>query len=504
MTYQKTINTLYDELLKITCSALKHFSSVVLSILTSINQDGIISLVSGLLALLLPLVIFLMDKNISQILKWEKIVILQNVINPSKFLVMIACLLLPPLWWRDSPSNILNKCLVTVIFIGLVFYTFMLIRIYKWISNWNEKDPEGYQVKLRTNFLTDFKNNRHFLPSWQEVLSEKDANYAAFPDRLIFFKALFKLLEEKELEINSKIFLLSSFNSQFDSLKFDSIDTVKFFYDNFVADYFDTIPRTRNKIFQTAADKTMNLTINRITKDSMESMQFFYSMKIAFDNNENKTNKKFIEKYGEKLIVLDVDTQANFSYWEWFPSEWTIHSVADLDEPSKKYWFFKLNNILFDEIISSDEINYQNISNKSVSLQNMLEHMLPGIDLIAYADLFYLFTFYLQRVDKNEYINYLKKWITSPRSFGWASGVQIITGPIDEKFTVDDSQTDEAFKFIKKIFYIANNKTTVCNIITNLKQVQYSDADNMNAFFDRENFYLARNRRIFLLEKFIK
>ena len=231
-------------------------------------------------------------------------------------------------------------------------------------------------------------------------------------------------------------------------------------------------------------------------------MQFFHCMKNAFDNNEPEEIKRFIKLYGEKLIVLDTDTQATFSYWEWFPREWLIHSVADLDVPYKKEWFVKLNNILLNEIISSDQIDYQNISKRSISLQNTLEHMLPDIDLIAYADLFYLFTFYLTSVKKEEPINYLNKWITSPRSFGWASGVHIITGSIDDHFTIDDNQTNEAFKLIKKIFNLANDKTVVCDIIKNLKKLKYSDKENINTHFNKERFNLERDIRIRRLEKF--
>ncbi|QEA46295.1 hypothetical protein FGL72_03850 [Leuconostoc citreum] len=502
MIFQKTIITLYFESLKIICSALQYFNGLLLVILSSVNQDGIIALVSGLLALLLPLVIFLMDKNISQILKWDKMVILQNVINPAKFLIMIGCLLLPLLWWKDSPPNELNNYLAAIVIIGLVLYTFMLIRIYKWISNWNDKDPNGYQVKMRTKFLTDFKNNRQFLSSWEEIFSMEDVSNAAFPDKLIFVKSFFKLLEENELNSDTKFFLLRSFNFQLNSLKLDNYEAANFFYDHFIAYYFNKIQEKENKRLKVTADVTMNLTINRIKKDPTEEMQFFHCMKNAFDNNEPEEIKRFINLYGEKLIVLDTDTQATFSYWEWFPREWLIHSVADLDVPYKKEWFVKLNNILLNEIISSDQIDYQNISKKSISLQNTLEHMLPDIDLIAYADLFYLFTFYLTSVKKEEPINYLNKWITSPRSFGWASGVHIITGSIDDNFTIDDNQTNEAFKLIKKIFNLANDKTVVCDIIKNLKKLKYSDKENINTHFNKERFNLERDIRIRRLEKF--
>lgn len=502
MIFQKTIITLYFESLKIICSALQYFNGLLLVILSSVNQDGIIALVSGLLALLLPLVIFLMDKNISQSLKWDKMVILQNVINPAKFLIMIGCLLLPLLWWKDSPPNKLNNYLAAIVIIGLVLYTFMLIRIYKWISNWNDKDPNGYQVKMRTKFLTDFKNNRQFLSSWEEIFSMEDASNAAFPDKLIFVKSFFNLLEEDELNSDTKFFLLRSFNSQLNSLKLDNYEAANFFYDHFIAYYFNNIQEKENKRLKVTADITMNLTINRIKKDPTEEMQFFHCMKNAFDNNEPEEIKRFIKLYGEKLIVLDTDTQATFSYWEWFPREWLIHSVADLDVPYKKEWFVKLNNILLNEIISSDQIDYQNISKRSISLQNTLEHMLPDIDLIAYADLFYLFTFYLTSVKKEEPINYLNKWITSPRSFGWASGVHIITGSIDDHFTIDDNQTNEAFKLIKKIFNLANDKTVVCDIIKNLKKLKYSDKENINTHFNKERFNLERDIRIRRLEKF--
>jgi len=97
----------------------------------------------------------------------DKNVILDHVVSARLFLVYLALIFLPLLFWGSSPIWLRFLELITWC-VGIYFIAIVLINSYHWMK--------GNKFGLRFNYLKNLKNIKDMEESWYSVWQTKNIN----------------------------------------------------------------------------------------------------------------------------------------------------------------------------------------------------------------------------------------------------------------------------------------------------------------------------------------
>lgn len=119
--------------------------------LGNLSLDGIISISSAVIALLIPIAIFLIENNGNSkdnSFEWDKMVIFSEVISARATLMALILITVPLMFWEFKNSRIV---IMGLYLIGIVLMGNFLANCYNWIIS-RRKKMKILGISRGTNF----------------------------------------------------------------------------------------------------------------------------------------------------------------------------------------------------------------------------------------------------------------------------------------------------------------------------------------------------------------
>ncbi len=175
---------------------MKHNSNMANFIFVLLEQSGDFLNILGMvgiafLTILIPIAIAIFnDKREFEVL--DKHVILDHVVKTRLFLVYLALIFLPLLFW--SSSTVCLRFLELIIWgAGIYFMAKILVNSYHWMK--------GNKFNSRFDYLSKLENLKDMEESWRSVWQTENINTQNEKELFVIFSSIiYELLENNERE----------------------------------------------------------------------------------------------------------------------------------------------------------------------------------------------------------------------------------------------------------------------------------------------------------------
>ncbi len=291
----------------------------------------------ALVTILIPVVLFIFSHEKESLFEWDKIVILDKVIEVKSLMISIGFIFFPLLFW--GMNNYLIKIIAIILFItGLGYVVKILINSYKWIKTIeipDERKRNNFRNKLRNDYLGEIKN-----------LEEKERVWS-----LTWRKEIKSVLDERNL-IKKFIINIDALirDDKLDSLakyltNFNEFANKRSFYDWVIfADFFPKLLEWQFTMFQKSKgenEKKRPLSFFEIERDLSSLMEKFIIIGLRKgtsyllfeklrehlgDKEEKYLNYLFIRSNICRAFFENIsNSPEGFAIWEhYFPDDWKI------------------------------------------------------------------------------------------------------------------------------------------------------------------------------------
>lgn len=184
----------------------------------NVSEAALIAVPAIIVAILLPLAIFLADRGEIQY-SFDKNVIFRKILL---FKVFIPTVLV------TSVVLLLNYKPLSLVAVAvlLVETTCMLVRTYRWFCSYELSNTVNYRQKLRLDFLNGIKSQRELLETWGLILSDKDLAHKNQVGLMDAFIDAVKRIEDDEYGA-AKSTLLRQLNGNLGKISFYNVDVFK-------------------------------------------------------------------------------------------------------------------------------------------------------------------------------------------------------------------------------------------------------------------------------------
>ncbi|MFT8324360.1 hypothetical protein [Oenococcus sicerae] len=140
-----------------------------------IDASSLFSIDEILLAILLPLVFFLVSPGASDpITPFDKKVIFEKIINSRRIFWIIILLIVPPLLWGKLQGNILAFIFLIYV-LGIFAVLEMFLRSYRWIAS-SSIAKQSFRNRMRLDFLRTSMTRDKVDPGelWQDFFNQRN------------------------------------------------------------------------------------------------------------------------------------------------------------------------------------------------------------------------------------------------------------------------------------------------------------------------------------------
>ncbi|MEW6408367.1 MAG: hypothetical protein AB1465_06810 [Patescibacteria group bacterium] len=460
----------------------------------------------ALLTILIPLVLFIFSLEKEALFEWDKIVILDKVIEAKNLFASIVLIFSPLFFWNYNSSFL--KFILFLIFLGGVIYLIkILFNSYRWIKTveiQGAHDPSNFRDSLRNKYLEEIDN----LPEKEKIWIltwRKDISNTIYERSLIkkFTANIDALIRNKNFELLQRY--LQNFFAFID--KRALYDWVIFgdFFRKILEWYFAIcIEREAQKDEDTpkviAFFETESILSRLIEKFVLSALQkgTAYLLFEELKKNIKDKNTKCIEQLFARSVcrvLFDniADSQERYDIWEhYFPNEWKItkETLEDKSNTISKIWLNQFFHWAQGRIWEAKKDFDKN-------LDNVASELFPSVEPILWAK---ILTLLMRPWTDN---NRMKSLVERGTNFGFASRIML------GDFESAEQSSEQLHKYMKSqeeatlqlallLFKHEFTKEKLQGYIDNLKELKYNEGTREEA--RRNDFIAIFEKMISLLE----
>jgi len=294
--------------------------------------DNIQNIAIALLSIFIAVAIFLVERD-GGVSELDRKVLLSKVIKANDFVIYIALLFLPPLFWDVFTYGF--KVLSVFLFAyGAHGILEILYRVYRWLYNFRsdaKTERDDYRQQLKFEYLEEIQSPVVRRYEWQGIWNEwEKSNSIGFKDYLDKF-----IVNVNEL-INRKQFdVASNYVSDFvDSIKnlpfygwhyFDQVSKQAFewYKTTFVKKDSDK-KETQSIVFEFSTENLIRALVKSCEENRTESLLIDNLNKhISAENVDDEYKGKLLDMVIQDLFELDSTKLADVVN-DSFPPEWKV------------------------------------------------------------------------------------------------------------------------------------------------------------------------------------
>lgn len=421
----------------------------------------------ALITILIPVVLFIFSIEKDSLFAWDKIVILDKVINAKGTLIAIGFIFVPLFFWSENGS-IYTKILIFLSFLGgCIFIINVLIESYKWIKTLEKDEFEfNFRTKLRNEYLEETTNPLEKEKVWSLTWNIAIPNIL-FERNLIqkFISSLDNLFEEKQIEILTRN--LHKFHKHIELRNLN--DWVIY------SDLYSKLLEWHYKIYQISEDSAdwhlmeAKTTIHRLIESLISSglqKGTAYLLFNKLDNHLQNKNEPYTKHLLQSSVCKKIFEEINksnqdFEIWDhYFPENWKIKEDIEKNEISK-VWFEEFMKWAYPRIATPEK-------EFDEALHQVITELFPNTDPIIWSKILSLAIFI--SMDKDA-----KSIVEHEQNFGLFGRVKIIPSTNDQDAALDEMTSEEeknTYKLAKLLFKKRLTKEVTTKLVNDFSELQ--------------------------------
>ncbi len=440
----------------------------------------------ALLALLIPVVIFIFSWENEYMFVWDKNVIVNKVIEAKSLLVANIYIFAPLLIWKVR-NGTFTSIFSGLFIVGVLIQLKILFNSYRWINTveiQDGHDPSNYRAQLRRQYLKEC-DDKDGEKIWSITWQRKNINTFMERELLQIYMPIINSLQKKKENVQL-ISYLHIFANNLKNRNINDWTVFEVYFANLLELYYNNYLELQKRVSattETTAPDSRSLEITIAITDLIAGCtEIAVKSTVAyifFDLLKKHVNGK-PEVYLNYLIFRAIScaflenvtqsSQASNIWDEWFPKEWKItkENLTHKDTTIKyiaNMWLQMYFNWALDKIF----INKENIDRK---LDNVTSNIFPSVDPILWANIILLVFCPFDNVDdKIQYV------LANSPSFGFMGRLIPFNGSFDDKAAVETAHKYEqdTFELAILIFKSRLSKDNFTNVKDALEAKIYTE-----------------------------
>ena len=460
----------------------------------------------ALVTILIPLVLFIFSLEKKTLFEWDKIVILDQVIEAKNLLASIVLIFLPLFFW-DYNSSFL-KFILFLIFLSGVFYLIkILFNSYRWIKTVEIQgvhDPSNFRDSLRNKYLEEMDNlpekEKIWILTWREDISNT-----------IYERNLIKKFTANiDILIKNKNFnLLQRYLQNF----FAFIDKRALYDWVIFGDFFGKLLEwycvlciekkeqkekdNQNDIAFFETEAILSRLIERFVLSALQKGTAYLLFEELEENIKDTDIECIKGLFSSSIctVFFDniADSQEQYSIWKhYFPNDWKItkETLENRSNIISKIWLNQFFHWTQNRLWKS-----KNEFDKN--LDEISRELFPSVEPILWAE---ILTLLMRPWTDN---NRMKSLVENETNFGFAGRIMVDDFESTEQFSEKmhehiKSQEDATLELVLLLFKYEFTKEKLQGFIDSLKELKYNKETKEEA--RRKEFIAIFEKMISLLE----
>lgn len=354
----------------------------------TVSLEALIGMAALLVAVLIPLAIFMIDSRTDNAFSWDKAVILSKILNAPRLLASLFLLSAPLLFWKSAAEV---KPIILVLYtIGVFFLVQSMVKAYKWLKVSEKGYFHTYRTRMRIEYLRTLKEG-DMRAIWS--LTWSDTKGRALVDDRQLVNEFVTQLENMKDKAGAGSIMLREFMAYIDQLDISD-------------------PEVYEKVLRLSMKWANHLIHDNTKDDENNPMQFRHTARRLFYNLETRSlNDSFISFLFYKTVKEYItETKANVgeavrhiatdffpaaekandtrSVWDEFPEDWKV-TLANLTGDQNGASAAMLNGYMHwittrNLLTSSKDYKYDDFADE------VTRNLFPSVELIMWSDLLIL------------------------------------------------------------------------------------------------------------------
>lgn len=294
---------------------------ILQNLTNSLTTEIVFGIEAAFLAILMPLTIFMIQSDSERTPRWERVLIIRNIIKgPNQlFAIFLGSIVALSTSMQNHSSQITSGLFLIAV---LVQFS-ALIRAYKWLNAFENETANSFRQKTREKFLNNLADHEK-LDFWSDVFSSRT------PTVLIEQRQLLKTFYSSVIKLNSdsrkQAALIAEFNSALDRIHLYDYQI----YESFINFLKQTIKLDHNY-------ENYDFELNRVTEDLLQNLArksisnnyliyfFIKEMEYWLDSLNLKLKKKLFGIVAPVLLESFAENN-RFDLQDQLPKNWLITS----------------------------------------------------------------------------------------------------------------------------------------------------------------------------------
>lgn len=402
------------------CDALKSFTNALFLFFEGFSKDALIAVPSIAIAILLPIVVFLIER---EKYPFDKSVVFRKVI----YFKQIIFIVLANIVFLIIPGDFFLLCAIASSVATIVFTIIATVKTYRWVCSYDDpSDKESYQQKMRINYLNSLKNEPEIAQTWYLLLNNgklKELNQYGIVDSFIMAANKIETQKDDKEKVGFSL-LLNNFCDNLNNIRFTLNDYEKMVkYSLRYYEYEIKFRADSSKEFPPYGMKNLFWGLFKIATTNINDYNLYG---YTFFKTINRKCTELKQGQGKFLEIFLVDL-----FLEFDKNSVDVFRIWNGD-------FFRRLTVTKEKLTSSDKETRQNTisifnaymvyaqkyiqsysdEKNSKCLEGITEYVFRKIDPIFWFDINTLYGRMFGSIDDNVYHSIVNSWCSNGRDFG--------------------------------------------------------------------------------------
>lgn len=352
-----------------------------------LSLNALTAMAALMVAILIPVAIFMIDNKNESGFAWDKAVILSKILKAPNILIAALLLTLPLVFWNiDLP---LKPLILGVFVTGVFILITSLVRAYIWLKVTENKPLETYRTKKRLEYLKTLKHSDKEA-IWSMTWSDNQGRALIDDKRLVPY--FIQHLSELQRDGRDGATLLREFMGYIDKIHLADPDV---FQDLicFSMEWASNLAKENkndqvNPVrFRTTTRYLFFDLAKRAFNDEVLSYLFFETVDDYIESDSAASELRFVRHFATNFFDILENSEDWTIVWESFPDKWkiTIDKIRKDENEVISQWLKAYLKWITTRNLYIGESNTYDVFAESVT-----ENLLPNVEPLLWSDLIVL------------------------------------------------------------------------------------------------------------------
>lgn len=355
--------------------------------ISTLSVEALLGIAAGLIAILIPVSVFLIDKNDTSLI-WDKTLILERILSAKRLLAATALLLLPLTLWGHEW---LRLPLFLLFCVGVGIYFWSLVKAYKWLRVAESGTPpeETYRLRQRIQYLEGLRDDEKLM-IWSLTWQTPRERRAIIEDRKLM-KCFIESVSVSPTGGGSDARMIQDLTANITNIQV----TDWIVYEQVLVANINWLTNFESKNKKSSKKRAIeNIELEAALQDLLRELihiglqkvthVFFATIETGLSDKSEKQKKEFLRDYIAPVYLDALESsEDDNSIWNRFPDKWKITAplLTSNSWGAPFAWAEWYLNTVTERINDGREQEFDRV------LEHTTRYLVPDVDSILWANI---------------------------------------------------------------------------------------------------------------------